>query len=157
RLCGISLKQENTLFRFWEWGSKIGNTHVPTLLIGTICIAILALCSWKLRRVPGAVVLFALAMILGRWIDFSDYGMQIIGKVDLNLTVPTRTGLDINEAGPLFMAAIGIALLAFSKGIMLGRSVASKHGYAINPDRELFALGMANIAAGAVFSFAVGS
>src|SRR5262249_6713508 len=33
----------------------------------------------------------------------------------------------------------------------------TKHGYALDPDRELLALGMANVAAGVVCSFAVGS
>src|SRR5262249_7253671 len=128
RLCGIALTQNNTLLRFWEWFTQIGNTHGSTALAGVICLVILALCRWKLRIVPGAVVLFALAMIAGRWIDFSQHGMQIIGKVDLNLPTPVRTGLNISEASPLFMAAMGIALLAFSKGVMLGRSVATKHG-----------------------------
>ncbi len=40
---------------------------------------------------------------------------------------------------------------------MLGRSVAGKHGYAIDPDRELLALGAANVAAGLVCSFSVSS
>jgi len=65
--------------------------------------------------------------------------------------------LKFTEAAPLFTAAIGIAMLVFSEGVVLGRSVAGKHGYALDPDRELLALGMANVAAAAVSSFAVGS
>jgi sulfate permease, SulP family len=157
KFCGISLTEDNTLLRFWEWGSSLASLHARTVITGLICIAILILCRWKLSHVPGAVVVFVLAMAVGRFLDFSQSGMQVIGKVDLNLPDPIRPGLKLSEAAPLFTAAIGIALLVFSEGVVLGRSVATKHGYAVNPDRELLALGMANVAAGLVGSFAVGS
>jgi sulfate permease, SulP family len=157
KLCGISLTEDNTLLRFWEWGTRLGSIHVRTTAVGLICIAVLVLCRWKLQNIPGAVVVFTLAMIAGRLIDFSQYGIQVIGKIDLNLPDPVRPGLKLSEAAPLFTAAIGIALLVFSEGVVLGRSVAGKHGYAIDPDRELMALGMANVAAGLVCSFAVSS
>jgi SulP family sulfate permease len=40
---------------------------------------------------------------------------------------------------------------------VLGRTVAGRHGYQIDPDRELVAFGAANVAAGLLCSFAVGS
>jgi SulP family sulfate permease len=46
--------------------------------------------------------------------------------------------------------------LIFPEGILLGRAMANRHHYEINPDRELVALGMANLAAGLFRSFAVG-
>jgi SulP family sulfate permease len=83
--------------------------------------------------------------------------MQVIGAVDLHLPDAVRPGLKLADIVPLFTAAIGIALLVFSEGVVLARSVASKHGYPINPDRELVAFGAANVAAGLFCSFAVGS
>jgi SulP family sulfate permease len=46
--------------------------------------------------------------------------------------------------------------LIFPEGVLLGRAMASRHDYEINPDRELVALGTANLAAGLFRSFAVG-
>jgi SulP family sulfate permease len=83
--------------------------------------------------------------------------MQVIGKLDLRIPNPVRPGLSLADAAPLFTSAIGIALLVFSEGVVLGRSVARKHGYSIDPDRELVAFGAANLAAGLVGSFPVGS
>jgi SulP family sulfate permease len=157
KLCGISLETDNTLLRFFEWARRLGSTHATTLIVGLICIAVLVLCRWKLRSVPGAVVVFALAMVAGRIIDFTQHGMQVIGKIDLNIPDPVRPGLTLTEAAPLFTAALGIALLVFSEGVVLGRSVAGKHGYSVDPDRELLALGMANLTAGFVCSFSVSS
>jgi len=157
KLCGIPLQEDNTLLRMWEWASRLGESHGPTILIGLICVALMLICRWKLPRAPGAVVVFVLALIAGRLIDFSQYGMQVIGTVDLRIPDAVRPGLSFQDAAPLFTSAIGIALLVFSEGVVLGRSVAGRHGYAINPDRELVALGAANLAAGLLCSFAVGS
>ena len=157
KFSGMRLEEDNTLLRLWEWVTRLNETHARTLLIGLACVAVLALCRWKVRQVPGAVAVFVLAMIAGRLMDFSALGVPVIGTVDLHLPDAVRPGLHLTDATPLFTAAIGIALLVFSEGVVLGRSVATKHGYEINPDRELIAFGAANAAAGLLCSFAVGS
>ena len=126
KFCGIRLEEDNTLLRLWEWATRLDETHARTLLIGLACIAVLALCRWKVRQVPGAVAVFVLAMIAGRLVDFSALGVPVIGTVDLHLPDAVRPGLHLTDATPLFTAAIGIALLVFSEGVVLGRSVASQ-------------------------------
>jgi SulP family sulfate permease len=157
KLCGIKLAGDNTLLRLWEWIARLGETHARTLLVGLACIAVLGLSRWKVRRVPGAVAVFVLAMIAGHYVDFAALGVPVIGTVDLRVPDPVQPGLNLAELAPLFTAAIGIALLVFSEGVLLARSVAGRHGYDIDPDRELVAFGAANIAAGLLCSFAVGS
>src|SRR6185503_13998702 len=157
KLCGIPLTEDNTLLRFWEWVTRLVDTHVSTLAIGLVSVAVLALCRYRFQRVPGAVAVFALAMIAGQCVDFPAQGVQTLGAVDLRLPEAARPGLKFMEATPLFTSAIGIALLIFSEGVLLARSVAARRGYAIDPDRELLAFGAANVAAGLACSFAVGS
>jgi sulfate permease, SulP family len=62
----------------------------------------------------------------------------------------------LTDVGRLVTGALGLALLIFPEGILLGRAMANRHKYEINPDRELVALGTANLAAGLFRSFAVG-
>ena len=157
KLCGLRLEEDNTLLRLWEWVTRLGEAHAQTVFVGLGCIVVLALCRWKIRSLPGAVAVFVLAMIAGRFVDFSAFGVPVIGTVDLHLPDAVRPGLRIADVAPLFIGAIGIALLVFSEGVVLGRSVAGKHGYEINADRELVAFGAANAAAGLLSSFAVGS
>lgn len=157
KLCGVPLEESNTLLRFWEWATRLGSTHIPTVVVGSVGIAVLAFCRWRSTRVPGAVVVFALALLAGIYIDFSKYGLQLIGAVDLRLPNPVRPSLTITDAAPLFTAALGISLLVFSEGVILGRTVAEKHGYNIDADQELVAFSAANVAAGMLCSFAVGS
>ena len=157
RFSGIRLEADYTLQRFAEWFMRLGEIHPDTLLTGLACIAVLALCKWKFRRMPGAVIVFLLAMGAGRLIDFTSVGMQVIGTVDLRLPDAVLPELQLAQTGPLFMAAIAIALLVFSEGIVLARTVAGKHHYTVHADRELVAFGASNIAVALVSGFPVGS
>src|SRR5262245_55003450 len=157
KLCNISLKTDNTLLRLFEWVRRLPETHWATLAIGLAAIAVLTVIRIWYRRLPGSIVIFAAALVAGRSFDFAGAGMQVIGSIDTTIPVPVPPGLTVDQVPQLIIAAIGLAFLVFPEGVLLGRSVAGRHGYTINPDRELVALGAANLAAGLFQSFAVGS
>jgi sulfate permease, SulP family len=157
KLCGISLRQDETLQKLLEWVHRIEETKWLTLSLGLCGIVVLAIIRWLKSPVPGTVVVFAVALIAGRWLDFAGMGMAVIGTVDTTIPTPVPPELSLADVGRLVTAALGLALLIFPEGILLGRAVANRHNYEINPDRELVALGAANLAAGLFRSFAVGS
>jgi SulP family sulfate permease len=64
--------------------------------------------------------------------------------------------LSLTDVGRLITAALGLVLLILPEGILPGRAMANRHRYDINPDRELVALGTANLVAGLFRSVAVG-
>jgi SulP family sulfate permease len=156
KLCGFSLHQDNSLLRAIEWVSRLGETNVPTLAFGLAGIGILAAIRVLRPQIPGTIVVFALALIGGRLIDFTAINMAVIGPVDTQIPTPVPPELSVAEIGQMVTAALGLALLIFPEGILLGRAMANRHNYEINPDRELVALGTANLAAGLFRSFAVG-
>jgi MFS superfamily sulfate permease-like transporter len=53
-----------------------------------------------------------------------------------------------NEVDDLLALALGCFLLAYVEGVSVARTFAQKHGYEINADQELLALGAANLASG---------
>jgi SulP family sulfate permease len=156
KLCNIPLQEENTLLRLWEWVRRLPEAHGPTLALGLTAIGILAATRVWLPRLPGTIVIFTLALVAGRCVDFAAAGMQVIGPIDTTIPVPVPPELAFAEVARLFTAALGLAFLIFPEGILLGQAMAGRHGYAINPDRELVALGASNLIAGLFRSFAVG-
>jgi SulP family sulfate permease len=83
--------------------------------------------------------------------------MAVIGTVDTRIPTPVHPELSLADIGRLVTSALGLALLIFPEGILLGRAMANRHNYEISPDRELVALGTANVAAGLFGTFAVGA
>jgi sulfate permease, SulP family len=156
KLCGISLEQDNSLQKLLEWSGRLSETHGLTLAIGLASMAILAaLRGWR-PQVPGTIVIFVLALVAGRCFDFAERNVPIIGRVDAHIPSPVPPELSLSEIGQLLTGALGLALLIFPEGIVLGRAMAGRHGYDIRPQQEFLALGMANLAAGLFRSFAVG-
>ncbi|MBL8795228.1 MAG: SulP family inorganic anion transporter [Planctomycetia bacterium] len=156
KLCGIGLHEENTLLRLLEWGGRLRETHGPTLAFGLGAVAVLAGLRRWYPRVPGTIVVFTLALVAGRCVDFGSLHVSVIGAVDTRIPSPVPPELALAEVGQLLIGALGLALLIFPEGILLGRAMASRHQYEIQADQELLALGMANLAAGFFRSFAVG-
>lgn len=157
KFCGITLKEEETLQKIFEWMTRLGETKWLTATLGAAAIAILAGIRIGLPKVPGTIVVFALALAAGRFIDFTGLNVKVIDHVDMDLPSPVPPELSLADLGRLLTSALGLAMLIFPEGILLGRVMADRHKYVLQPDRELLALGMSNLAAGLLRSFAVGA
>src|SRR5579862_1082739 len=137
KLCGFKLDEENTLLKILEWINRFGETQWLAFALGVAAIALLAVIRYTLPRVPGTIVVFTLALVAGRFIDFSSLNMAVIGVVDTSLPSPVPPELSLSELGRLLTAALGLALLIFPEGILLGRAMANRHNHVLQPDREL--------------------
>jgi SulP family sulfate permease len=125
----------------------IGQTHVPTMILGiTLMIMLFGLARW-FPKIPGALVVAASAMAGSYFFEWEQYGIALVGAVPSgipSITMPEIYWADIAALAP---AAFAIAFLAFSDGILLAQSFAEKNNYEVNPNQELAALGSANILA----------
>lgn len=156
KFSGIALHEDNTLLKLWEWLTRLPETHGPTLICGLAGVVLLVVLRWRLPRVPGSIVVFAAALIVGRVFDLRSAGISVIGTVDVSVPVPVPPELSLADMGRLVIAALGLAMLIFPEGILLSRAMATRHGYEVRPNQELVALGLANLAAGLLRTFAVG-
>jgi MFS superfamily sulfate permease-like transporter len=129
--------------------------HGASLLLGLGALAALLL----LRRVPqapGTLLVIVAGMALGRFADLDALGIGTAGAVTLTLPAPSLpTGLA--EWTRLAQLAAPIALILFAESWGTMRALALKHGDRISPNRELAALGAANVAAAAVQGMPVGA
>jgi len=134
---------------------KLPQTQVPTFVLGVLLVALLVgLARWA-PRIPGALAVCAVAIIATFAFDLGSYGIALVGTVPSgipHLTIPSFRWGDIAALAP---AAVAIAFLAFSDGILLAQTFAEKNGYEVRPNRELVALGSANILAGVWQGFPV--
>lgn len=126
---------------------QLPNSHLPTVVFGVLLVLLLVGMGRWLPRVPGALAASALAILATFAFKLEQFGIALVGEVPsgiprLELFVPLWS--DIAALAP---AAVAIAFLAFSDGILLAQTFAEKHGYQVNPNQELVALGSANILA----------
>ena len=127
---------------------KLPQTHLATFVLGLLLVALLVGLARWLPGIPGALAVCAVAIGATFAFDLGGYGIALVGQVPSgvpSLTVPSFRWADIGALAP---AAVAIAFLAFSDGILLAQTFAEKNGYEVRPNRELVALGSANILAG---------
>ncbi|MCW8963700.1 MAG: SulP family inorganic anion transporter [Gammaproteobacteria bacterium] len=156
KLFGVNLEQEGLVQRVIEWVEKVPNTHLSTLYTGVATLVLLVIFKRLITRIPPLVPVFFLALVCGLLIDFNAMGVGIIGTIKDITPKAMEFTFNLNDVATLAMGALGMSMLIFPEGILLSRAMAEKHDYEIDPDRELMALGMSNLATGAVQGFAVG-
>ena len=148
KMFGITTEGEEFFELVLTVVEKLPQTQVPTFALGVLLVGLLVGLARWLPRVPGALAVCAVAIAATFVFDLGSYGIALVGKVPSGipqLTIPSFRWADIAALSP---AAVAIAFLAFSDGILLAQTFAEKNGYEVRPNRELVALGSANILAG---------
>jgi len=156
KLFGIDLKQDKFILRLAEWVQKLPETHVATLITGIVVIVLLVLCKRLIPKLPPLVPVFFIALVGGILINFDGMGVSVIGEIRDITPKGVGLTLNLNNISRLAIGAMGLAMLIFPEGVLLARGMAEKQDYQIDPNRELVALGAANMASGALLGFSVG-
>jgi SulP family sulfate permease len=157
KLLGIPLSHDAFVPRIVEATSKLGLAHGPTLALGAALIALLLVLRRALPWLPGALVACIVATIAARALDLPARGVALLGAVPRGLPAPTLPSLSLADIAALVPGALATAFLVFAEGVLLVRAVAARIGTTVDANRELNALGFANVAAAAMGGFTVGA
>ncbi|HKL89316.1 MAG TPA: sulfate permease, partial [Salinibacter sp.] len=151
-LLGIDLPRSNFVHEIlWAAGSRLGDVHGLTLLLGLGSILLLVgLRQWN-RSLPGALVAVAVTTVVVWALGLSQQGVAIVGSVPSGLPSPSMPPLDWGYVQQLAPSALAIGLVGFMESIAVAKVYASRHRYEVDANQELIGLGLANIA-GAFFS-----
>jgi len=155
KLFGFKIDAGGIVPRFIELVHKLDQTHVPTLVVGLAAFAVLLVLPKLMPRVPAALAVMVLAAIAVAMLGLDAHGVHTVGEVPAGLPALALPHLPLGALKPLAADAAGIALITFTSMMLTARSFAAKNGYDIDVDRDLAALGAANIAAAVSQGFAV--
>lgn len=138
----------------WQLARSAHAVQPWSLGCGLAALALL-FASERLRRVPGGLLVIALGIAVSPWLVA--HGVSVTGRIELTPTwawpgLPTRDQwLPSIELG----AALVLVLYAESYGSI--RTFALRHGDAVDANRDLFALGIANTVSGLLHGVPVGA
>lgn len=135
----------------------LGTINLVSLAISAGSVAILLLGKRFLGAVPWALVVLIVATVLVLWLHLDQAGVAVLGEVPAGPPAITWPIIDWSMWFALIPSAIALTMVTTAEGLLVSRSYGEKRGYSTRPNRDLFAFGLGNIAAGASGSFAVGS
>ncbi len=124
----------------------LADTSVPTLLVGGGLLGAIFLLEHFLPKLPAPLLAVAAGIAASSALGLAAMGVATVGDVPAGFPPLTLPNLSLVEA--LWPGAVGIALMSFIETVAVGRAFRERGEPQLDPDRELVALGAANVAGG---------
>jgi high affinity sulfate transporter 1 len=134
-----------------------GDTVAAAAVIGLASLVVILACRRWCPRVPGILIAVVGSAVVTAACNLSEAGVAVVGPVASGFPRPTFPDVDFQDLGALFVAAAGLAFVTLADSTALSRSIAAQHGERLDPNREIVALGAANVGAGLFQGFPVGA
>uniref|UniRef100_A0A8C1VM80 Solute carrier family 26 member 5 n=1 Tax=Cyprinus carpio TaxID=7962 RepID=A0A8C1VM80_CYPCA len=141
---------------------NIASTNVVTLIIGLVCTVFLYFIKDLNERfkkklpipIPGEIIVVIVSTGISYGMVMSEnYGVEVVGNIPTGLLPPKIP--DFSVFPNLFPDAFAISVVGFSIAISLAKTFALKHGYSVDGNQELIALGLCNFVSSFFHTFAV--
>lgn len=146
KLFGIKKTGGDFFEQLWGFLTHLGDTQRLTLLVGAGSLAVVLVLRRFAPAVPGALVAVAAGIAVVKLFDLHAHGVAIVGPIASGLPAfGLPHGVPLAGYGKLAGAAAGITLVGFVEGLGAAKTYAARDGYEIDANRELLALGAANL------------
>jgi SulP family sulfate permease len=148
KVFGLPRGHGETIYQLWDLIGQLGGANWVTFAIGAGALALLYVLEARTPRAPAPLMIMAGGILLVSVLRLSDeHGVQIVGAMQAGLPAVSVPKVSLDDVLDLLPGAFAIALFVLSETLGVGHALGRKHGYDIDPDQELIALGVANFTA----------
>jgi len=146
KLLGIHFAKGHFLQNILSIADHLPQASMPTILLAVGMLALQIGLQRFLPRVPASLVTVATGITLSGLANLQQRGIELVGKVQGGM--PPFALPDVSLFESLWPAAVGIALMSFVETIAAGQAFRAAEEPRPEPNKELLALGLANIVGG---------
>ncbi len=146
KLLGIHFDKGSFFHNLVALVHHLPQTSIATLVVGAAMLLILVGLHRFLPRAPAPLVAVAAGIAASALLGLQAYGVETVGHIPQGLPAFTAPNLALVEQ--LWPGALGIALMSFTESIAAARAFAGRGEPQPEPNRELFATGLANAVGG---------
>jgi high affinity sulfate transporter 1 len=131
------------------------DAQLATMAVSAAVILVMLAARRITRRVPGALIAVAGAIIVSRLAGLAGRGVATVGPVPRGLPQLGPPGLGLHDARLLLGAAASMFVVILAQSAATSRAYAARYSEPFSEDIDLVGLGAANIAAAFSGTFAV--
>ncbi len=157
KLLGISVKATDFFAILGEIVRETGDANGPTVVLSAVLLALGLTVRRFVPVVPAALVVLVAGLLVAAVIDLPSHDIAVVGTVEGGLPSLGIPDVSVQDFVDLLLPAAAFALVAFADTVATVRNLGQKHGYPVDPNRELTALGTANVLGGLSSAFPVSS
>ncbi|KAK0139387.1 Solute carrier family 26 member 9 [Merluccius polli] len=131
--------------------SGLRHTNVASLLFALVSSAVLIVSKELGARyrhklpfpIPMEIIIVVVATAISGPLDLPEiYNMDIVGEIPLGFPAPILPA--VCEWEDMLSTAFSLAVVGYVINLAMGRTLAAKHGYDVDPNQEMLALGCSN-------------
>jgi high affinity sulfate transporter 1 len=146
KLLGIHFDKGTFLQNLLALVHHLPQTSLVTLAVALAMLAILLGIERFAPRLPAPLIAVAAGIAASGLFALQGHGVEVVGHIPQGLPSFTAPNLELIEA--LWPGALGIALMSFTETIAAARAFAGRGEPRPQPNRELVATGLGNVAGG---------
>ncbi|KAJ8370453.1 hypothetical protein SKAU_G00104810 [Synaphobranchus kaupii] len=131
--------------------SGLPQTNIASLVFAVVSSVVLIVvkelntrCRHKLPfPIPMEIVIVVVATAISGPLDMpKKYHMDVVGEIPLGF--PTPIIPTVSQWNEMLSTAFSLAIVGYVINLAMGRTLAAKHGYDVDPNQEMLALGCSN-------------
>ena len=131
--------------RIWGVIQNLGDTHIPTLIMGVVAFAIMIGLKKYLPKFPGVLIAVVVTTLASYLMDFEKMGGKVVGAIPEGLPGFAMPAFNYEAFSGLLIGAIIISMVGFMEAISIAKAMAAKTKDRIDPNQELIGQGLGNI------------
>ncbi|XP_056316255.1 solute carrier family 26 member 6, like [Danio aesculapii] len=165
-IIGVSPKRFNgplsIVYTLADLFTLLPETHLPTLVASVVSIVVLitakelnnALKKKMIIPIPVELCTIVVATVISFYTRLNEsYKISVVGDIPSGLQPPSVP--NVNIFSEVVLDAFAMAIVGYAISISLGKTFALKHGYKVESNQELVALGLSNTVGGFFQCFSV--
>ncbi|WP_445151529.1 SulP family inorganic anion transporter [Baekduia sp. Peel2402] len=156
KLMGLDIAAIDPLPQLAEVVREADGADATTVAVAVGGIVVLAAGRIWVPKVPMALVVVVVGIVLADAADLAAHGVALVGHVPSGLPSPTLPTPGASDTIALIPSALGLFLLCFADEVLTARAYAGRHAQHVDANRELLAMGAASAAAGITRGMPVG-
>jgi len=158
KLLGFSVKADGPLRQLLAIarGTLEGKTNVAALVLGASTLALILLLHRR-PRIPAILIAVVAATVAVDVFDLARSGVAVLGPMPQGLPVPSMPHIGVDDVTSVLTGGLAVAMVSFADTSVLSRTYAARTRMPVDPNQEMVALGIANLAAGFFQGFPISS
>jgi SulP family sulfate permease len=144
KLLGVHIDKGRFLQNILSIFQHLPDVVVPTLLLALATLVLVFVLEHYFPRSPAPLFAIVLGIAASGLLVLKQSGVELAGNIPSGLPTPALP--DLSLMLKLWPGAMGIALMSFIESIAAGRVFVRQGDSRLDPNRELIALGAANLA-----------
>ncbi|NXN93347.1 S26A9 protein, partial [Rhinopomastus cyanomelas] len=139
------------VYTFVDICKGLSQTNLASLvyaLVSAVLLIVVKELNLKYMRkirmpIPMEIIIVIVATAVSGSFNMPEkYGMPVVGKISMGFPAPTLPL--VNKWKDMVGTAFSLAIVGYVINLAMGRTLAAKHGYDVDPNQEMLALGCSN-------------